>query len=46
MVDTFCRTEANRLNYIHLNQAELRIGMYQGLYDYTYMKKMTTRDVR
>ncbi|KAF4530354.1 hypothetical protein B566_EDAN018479, partial [Ephemera danica] len=34
LVDVYCRVEANRLNYLRLNQDSLRVDRYQGLLDY------------
>jgi hypothetical protein len=33
-VDAFVKTEANRLNYLKLNQSKLRVDMYSGLIDH------------
>ena len=34
IVDSYIKTEANRLNYIRLNQKNIRADTYQGLTDY------------
>jgi hypothetical protein len=33
-VDAFVKTEANRLNYLRMNQSKLRVDMYSGLLDH------------